>query len=148
MKRSKLRRTWLALSAPVVGLVVAGLIARISVAVIAHALLGILGVAVGGLAAGVTAKRFLANAKGDGEVLYGLGAVTTIGVVAIGYIYLFYIDNDMLTIGTPARAIEQVSIFSEFILAQYVGTLWAERFLPALREEAGKQKEEGEDAGK
>jgi hypothetical protein len=83
----------------------------------------------------VTAKRFLAHPKNDGDVLYGLGAVTAIGVVAIGYIYLFFIDHDLRTIGTPARAIEQACIFVEFVAAQYVGTLWVERILPALKED-------------
>lgn len=144
MQPSKWRMTWIALGAPVVVLIAAGLIAGISAAVIAHTLVGMVGVTIGGLAAGVTAKRFLAHAKGDGEVLYGLGAVTAIGVVAIGYIYLFYIDNDMRTIGTPARAIEQTSIFVEFVLAQYVGTLWAERFLPGMKAAGRKQEEEDE----
>ena len=107
MRLSKSRVTWLVLGAPVAVLLGAGVMTGISAAVIGHTLVGMLGVAIGGIAGGVTAKRFLAHSKSDGEVLYGLGAVTAIGVVAIGYIYLFYIDNDLLTIGTPARAIEQ-----------------------------------------
>ena len=142
MRLSKSQMTWLALGAPVAVLLVAGLIAGISAAVIGHTLVGMLGAAIGGLAGGVTAKRFLANARNDGEVLYGIGAVTAIGVVAIGYIYLFYIDNALRTIGTPERAIEQACIFVEFLAAQYVGTLWAERFLPELKAEGRKQKEE------
>lgn len=137
MQISKQRVGWIALGVPIVALFVIGWAAGVSVAVIAYTLVGMLGVAIGGVAGGVTAKRFLAHPRGDGEVVYGLGAVTAIGVVAIGYIYLFYLDADMRTIGTPVRAIEQVSIFVEFLTAQYAGTLWAERFLHGMGQEAG-----------
>lgn len=149
MGTSKSRMAWIALGAPVAVLFAAGITFGISAAVIAHTLVGMLGVAIGGIAGGVTAKRFLAHAKNDGEVLYGLGAVTAIGVVAIGYIYVFYIDNDMRTIGTPARAIEQASIFVEFVLAQVAGTLWAERLLPGMNKETRGGEHEGgtQDAG-
>ena len=142
MQLSKPQITWAALGIPVVAMFLIGLTAGVSGWVIGHALVGMVGVVIGGVAGGVTAKRFLAHAKGDGEVIYGLGAVTAIGVVAIGYIYLFYLDADMQTIGSTARAVEQTFIFVEFIAAQYVGTLWAERFLPGLKQEAGSKRQE------
>lgn len=115
------RAAWLALGLPLVGMIAVGLVSRADVAVIGRTLLGMLGAAVGGLAAGVTAKRFLARGATNGDVLFGLGAVTAIGVVAIGYLYLFYIENAMSTILTPARNIEQTFIFVEFLTAQYAG---------------------------
>jgi uncharacterized membrane protein YhaH (DUF805 family) len=124
------RRFWLALVLPVIAMLVVSLVGRIAGYVIGHTLLGMLGAAVGGLASGVTVKRFMAHGKSNGEVLYGLGAVTAIGVVAIGYIYMFYIDNAVQTILTLARNVEQASIFVEFLTAQYAGTLWAQRLFP------------------
>ena len=100
--------------------------------VVGRTLVGMLGAAAGGLAAGITTKRFVAHGKNNGEVLFGLGATTAIGVVAIGYLYLFYIDSDMQAIRTLARNVEQTSIFVEFIAAQYAGTLWAQRLFPHL----------------
>jgi len=100
--------------------------------IIGRTLLGMLGAAAGGLAAGITVKRFLAHGKNNGEVLFGLAATTAIGVVAIGYLYMFYIDSDMQAIRTLARNVEQTSIFVEFIAAQYAGTLWAMRLFPHL----------------
>ncbi len=126
----KSRAAWIALGLPFVGLFIAGLLSRVPCNVIGHALVGMVGVAVGGVAAGVTAKRFLANGKTNFEVLFGLGAMTAIGVVAIGYMYLLYIENDMQTILTPARNVEQTFIFVEFLTAQYAGTLWAQRWFP------------------
>ena len=130
----KPRAPWIALGLPVVGLFIVGLLGRVACGVIGHTLVGMLGVAVGGVACGVTAKRFLAHGENNSEVVFGLGATTAIGVVAIGYIYLFYIENDMQTILTLARNVEQVFIFVEFLAAQYAGTLWTQRFFPRLGE--------------
>lgn len=126
----KPRAAWIALGLPIVGLFIVGLLSRMACGVIGHTLVGMVGVAVGGVAGGITAKRFLADGKTNGEVLFGLGATTAIGVVAIGYIYLFYIENAMQTILTPARNVEQTFIFVEFLTAQYAGTLWAQRLFP------------------
>ncbi len=126
----KPRAAWLAVGLPFVGLVIVGLLSRVPCGVIGHTLVGMVGVAVGGVAGGVTAKRFLANGKTNFEVLFGLAAMTAIGVVAIGYIYLFYIANDMQTILTPARNVEQTFIFLEFLTAQYAGSLWAQHWFP------------------
>ncbi|HOT92710.1 MAG TPA: hypothetical protein PLJ78_17245 [Anaerolineae bacterium] len=121
---------WLALGTPIVGMLVVGLVSRVDGGVIGRTLLGMLGSAVGGVAAGVTAKRFLADGKTNGEVLFGLGATTAIGVIAVGYLYLFYIENTVQTILTLARNLEQTAIFVEFLTAQYAGTLWAQRWFP------------------
>jgi hypothetical protein len=93
-----------------------------------------LGAAIGGLAAGVTVKRFVAHGKNDGEVIFGLGATTAIGVVAIGYFYLFYLGEDRQGILTLARNVEQISIFVEYLTGQYAGTLWAQRLFPQMEE--------------
>jgi len=126
------RRIWVALVLPIIVMFGVSLVGGVAGRVIGRTLVGMFGAAIGGLAGGVTVKRFVAHGKGNGEVLFGLGAVTAIGVVAIGYFYLFYIDNNMQTILTLARNVEQVSIFVEFLTAQYAGTLWAQRLFPQL----------------
>jgi hypothetical protein len=130
----KPRAAWLALGLPFVGLFIVGLLSRVACGVIGHTLVGMVGAAVGGIAAGVTAKRFIAHGKTSGEVVFGLGATTAIGVVAIGYIYLFYIESAMQTILTPARNVAQTFIFVEFLAAQYAGTLWAQRLFPNMEQ--------------
>ncbi len=127
------RRIWLALVLPISVMLGVSLVGRVAGHVIGRTLVGMLGAAIGGVAAGVTVKRFVAHGKGNGEVLFGLGATTAIGVVAIGYFYLFYIDKDMQNILTLARNVEQVSIFVEFLTAQHAGTLWAQRLFPQLQ---------------
>ena len=128
------RRAWLALIVPIVVMIGMSLVGGIAGHVIGRTLVGMLGAAIGGLAAGVTAKRFVARGKSDGEVVFGLLATTAIGVVAIGYFYLFYIEKDMQTILTPARNVEQMSIFVEFLAAQYAGSLWAQRLFPQMEQ--------------
>jgi len=134
MPPSQRWQAWLALTLPIVVMLGVSLIGRVASYVVGHTLLGMLGAAVGGLAAGVTVKRFVAHGKNNAEVVFGLGATTAIGVVAIGYFYLFYIDKDMQNILTPARNIEQMSIFVEFLTAQYAGSLWAQRLFPHLEQ--------------
>ncbi len=126
------QRIWLALVLPIVVMLGVSLVEGVAGHVVGHTLLGMFGAAIGGLAAGVTVKRFVAHGKDNGEVLFGLGATTAIGVVAIGYFYLFYIDKDMQNILTPARNVEQISIFVEFLTAQYAGTLLAQYLFPQL----------------
>ncbi len=126
----KPRALWLALGLPVGGLFLVGWIGRVSGAVLVHTLLGMTGAAVGGVAAGITAKRFLANGKNTLETLWGLGVTTAIGLVTIGYMYLFYIQKDMQTILALPRNVEQTFIFVEFLTAQYAGILWAGRWFP------------------
>lgn len=92
--------------------------------------LGVFGVSIGGLAVGVTARRYLAWSRHEGETLFGLGAVTATGVVAMGYIYLFHLPNPIATVTDPARVVEQTAIFVTFLGAQVVGILWAERIFP------------------
>lgn len=132
---SQRQRIWLALGLPVVVMLGVSLVGRVPGHVVTRTLLGMIGAAVGGLAAGVTVKRFMAHSKNNAEALFGLGATTAIGVIAIGYLYLFYIDSDMQSIRTLARNIEQVSIFVEFLTAQYAGTLWAARLFPKIKRE-------------
>lgn len=132
MPPNQRRRIWLALVLPIGVMLSVSLVGGVAGHVIGRTLLGMLGAAVGGLAAGITARRFVAHGKNNGEVLFGLGATSAIGVVAIGYFYLFYIDNDMQTIRTLARNVEQTAIFVEFLTAQYAGTLWAQRLFPQL----------------
>lgn len=134
MPTSQRRRAWLALIVPIVVMFGVSLVGRVAGYVVAHTFLGMLGAAIGGLAAGVTVKRFVAHGKNDGEVVFGLGATTAIGVVAIGYFYLFYIEKDMRTILTLARNVEQISIFVEYLTGQYAGTLWAQRLFPQMEE--------------
>ena len=138
-QQSQRRRIWSALVLPVIVMLGVSLIGRVPGHVVGRTLLGMVGAAIGGLTAGVTVKRFVAHGKGNGAVLFGLGATTAIGVVAIGYFYLFYIDNAMPGIRTLARNVEQTSIFVEFLTAQYAGTLWAQRLfshLPSTHEKA------------
>jgi hypothetical protein len=134
MPSSQRRRAWLALLLPIVTMFSVGLAGQVAGHVVGHTLLGMFGAAVGGLAAGVTVKRFVAHGKSDGEVVFGLGTTTAIGVVAIGYFYLFYIDKDMQSILTLARNVEQISIFVEYLTGQYAGTLWAQRLFPHLEQ--------------
>lgn len=136
---SQRQRIWLALGLPVVVMLGVSLVGGVAGHVVTRTLLGMIGAAVGGLAAGVTVKRFMAHGKNNTEALFGLGATTAIGVIAIGYLYLFYIDSDMQAIRTLARNVEQTFIFVEFIAAQYAGTLWAQRLFPHLEapDEAG-----------
>jgi hypothetical protein len=134
MPLSQRQRAWLALIVPIVAMLGVSLAGQVAGRVVGHTLLGMFGAAVGGLAAGVTVKRFVAHGKSDGEVVFGLGATAAIGVVAIGYFYLFYIDKDMQSILTLARNVEQISIFVEFLTAQYAGSLWAQRLFPQMEE--------------
>jgi len=134
MPPSQRRRAWLALIVPIVVMFGVSLVGRVAGYVVGHTLLGMLGAAIGGLAAGVTVKRFVAHGKNDGEVVFGLGATTAIGVVAIGYFYLFYLGEDRQGILTLARNVEQISIFVEYLTGQYAGTLWAQRLFPQMEE--------------
>jgi hypothetical protein len=130
------RRAWLALALPVAIMLAVSLVGRVPGYVVGRTLVGMLGAAVGGLVAGVTVKRFVGHGKNDREVIFGLIATTAIGVVAIGYLYLFYIDKDMAKILTLARNVEQTAIFVEFLTAQYAGTLWAQRLFPRMERAA------------
>jgi hypothetical protein len=134
MPPSQRRRAWLALIVPIVVMFGVSLVGRVAGYVVGHTLLGMLGAAIGGLAAGVTVKRFVAHGKNDGEVVFGLGATTAIGVVAIGYFYLFYLGEDRQGILTLSRNVEQISIFVEYLTGQYAGTLWAQRLFPQMEE--------------
>lgn len=134
MPPSQRRRAWLALLVPIVAMLGVSLVGQVAGRVVGRTLLGMFGAAIAGLAAGVTVKRFVAHGKSDGEVIFGLGATTATGVVAIGYFYLFYIEKNMRTILTLARNVEQMSIFVEFLTAQYAGTLWAQRLFPQMEQ--------------
>ena len=132
MPFSQRKRVWLALLLPVVAMLGVSLVGGVAGRVVGHTLVGMVGAAAGGLAAGVTVKRFMAHGKSSGEIVFGLGATTAIGVIAVGYFYLFYIEHDMQTILTLPRNVEQISIFVEFLSAQYAGTLWAQRLFPLM----------------
>jgi hypothetical protein len=93
-------------------------------------LLGMAGAVVGGLAAGVTAERFLRRGEPGFEQVFGLGATTAIGVVTVGYLYVVHVRGPMASIGTVSRAVEQTLIFVTFLSAQGAGVLLGPRLLP------------------
>ena len=123
-------RAWLALIGPFVLMLGVSLVSGVAGHGIGRTLLGMLGAAIGGLAAGITVKRFLAHGKNDLEMFFGVGATTAIGVIAIGYLYMFTIDTAQSNAPTLARNVEQTFVFVEFLTAQYTGTLWAHRVFP------------------
>ncbi len=80
------------------------------------------GAAVGGIMLGITSKRFLASKPDTPSLIFGLGAASAIGVLALGFIYIFYMRYAMSSIGTPSRTVSQTAIFVTFLLAAYAGT--------------------------
>lgn len=119
---------WLALtSAPFGVTVLLALMGWIPVATVGSTFVGVIGATVGGITSGVTAWRFLARPRNDGEAIFGVLAVTAIGVVAIGYIYLVHLNQSTQTITRPERIVEQTASFLTFVAAQSVGILWAKR---------------------
>lgn len=98
-----------------------GITGWISWQVIRLTLLGMLVAAVGGVLVGIAAQRFLANSKSTRETLLGMVVTTGIGVLTIGYLYIFYIKGPMKSIGTLDRTVEQTLIFLEFLIAHISG---------------------------
>ncbi len=122
---------WLALtSAPLGVTVLLALMGQIPALTLGSTFVGILGATAGGIASGVTARRFLARPRNDGDTLYGLLVVTGIGMIAIGYLYLVHLNRPLHTVTRLERIVEQTAIFLTFVAAQGVGILWAERIFP------------------
>jgi len=81
-----------------------------------------IGAVIGGVAAGITAKRFLADTDNSPGIVFGVGAVSAIGTVTLGFIYIFYMKYPIASIGSLSRTVSQSAIFVDFLIAQYVGT--------------------------
>ena len=79
--------------------------------------------AAGGAVTGAVAERFLHRGRNGAEHLFGLAATTALGVLIVGYLYLFHIRGPMSTIGALSRGISQILIFVEFLTAQVAGIL-------------------------
>ena len=112
---------WSLLGVPLLVAALGGVLGWVIWDVVWATLLGALGVIVGGLMAGVTARRYLSEDAPSPHVVFGLGATGVIGTVALGYVYIFFIRYPPASIRTPARVLSQSVIFSAFLLAQYVG---------------------------
>jgi hypothetical protein len=105
----------------VILLLCTGLTGWIHWSLILSTLLGMLIAAVGGIAIGITAQRFLGHSRNNLETFVGLAATVGIGVLTIGYLYIIHIKNPMGSIGTLPRTVEQTVIFLEFLLSQISG---------------------------
>ncbi len=105
----------------VVLLLCTGIIGWINWSVIRWTLIGMLVAAVGGIAIGLTAHRYLAHNKNNREAFLGMVATTGIGVLSIGYLYIIHIKGPMKSIGTLNRTVEQTFIFLEFLIAHISG---------------------------
>jgi len=77
--------------------------------------------ALGGVLTGIAADRFIRRKRNDAELLLGLALATALGVLTIGYVYLIHIGGPMSAIGETDRAVEQVTLFLTYLLAQAVG---------------------------
>ena len=115
---------------PIAILGVIGLFGLVSWQVVTSTLAGMAVAIVGGVILGMVAKRFLALGKGNTEILFGLAATTAIGVLTIGYIYLFHFKEPFQSIGTLSRTVEQTLIFVEFLVAEYAGAAWFDHLWP------------------
>jgi hypothetical protein len=146
---SDARAAGAALAAPVILLLVLAPLVGVPLPAVVHTLVGMVGVTVGGVALGVTAWRYLGHSRAIGEALFGFGACSAIGLVAIGYVYLVYLDVTMASIGDPSRAVKQTLIFVMFLCAAYAGAVWAPGILSRWRRARGAshRAEEGEVSG-
>lgn len=86
-------------------------------------LVGIAITALGGIITGAISERLLGRGRNSSEQAVGLFAVTTLGVITIGILYLLQIRGPMSSIGTPERAVNQIVAFAEFLTAQAAGIL-------------------------
>ena len=101
--------------------------------VIVSTFTGMLIAAIGGIAVGIFAYRYLGRGNGNTETLFGLAITVGIGVITIGYIYFIHIKGSMKSIGTLDRTLNQSLIFIEFLFAQISGIRigkWLFRNLP------------------
>jgi len=92
-------------------------------------LAGALAVLIGGLAAGVTVRRYLSDETPTPHIVFGMGAAGVIGTVALGYVYIFFLCYPMASIQTSARVLSQSVVFGTFFLAQYIGVFTLYPFL-------------------
>ncbi len=100
-----------------------------------HTLSGLAIAAIGGLLAGMVAERLMHRGNSGAAQAIGLVMTTGIGVVTIGYLYLFHIRGPMATIGTLNRTVEQGLIFVHFLTAQAAGAILSFHLLPTGHEQ-------------
>jgi hypothetical protein len=105
----------------VILLLLAGGIKLLGWSVIWSTVTGMLIAAAGGIVNGITAHHYLATNRGTRDTFLGMAFVVGIGVLTIGYLYIFHIKGPMNSIGTFSRTIEQSFIFLEFLFAQISG---------------------------
>lgn len=79
--------------------------------------------AVGGILSGAVAERLLHRGRTGLQQLTGLIATTVVSVVTIGYIYIFHMGAPMASIGSTERALQQLLMFTQFLLAQAAAIL-------------------------
>lgn len=85
----------------------------------------------GGILTGITIGRFLALPRRDSEQIFGLALATALGTLTIGGLYLVLLPEPMATIGTPARTVEQMTSFIQFLMSQAAGIVITLRYLQA-----------------
>jgi hypothetical protein len=105
----------------VIMLLLAGVIKLLGWAVIWSTVTGMLIAAAGGIVNGLTAHHYLASSRSTRDTFLGMALTVGIGVLTIGYLYIFHIQGPMKSIGTFSRTIKQFFIFLEFLLAQISG---------------------------
>ncbi|MDF1513813.1 MAG: hypothetical protein P1S60_08395 [Anaerolineae bacterium] len=111
-------------------LLAAGFIGIVRWHIIGSTLIGMVMAAAGGTAIGCCALRLLGHHRHIRDILTGLILTTGIGTLTIGYLYIFYIKGPVSSIGTPDRAVKQVFIFVEFLVAQASGIAVAKSIFP------------------
>ena len=113
----------------VVVLLLTGIFGWIDWSLIRSTLIGMLLAAVGGIAIGMIANRYLGNSHNNGEILIGMTVTVGLGVLTIGYLYIVYIKGPMESIGTLNRTVQQTLIFIEFLIAHISGIRLGKRYL-------------------
>jgi hypothetical protein len=114
----------------IIALLVGGLFGWINWFLIQSTLLGMLVAAAGGIIIGFFANRYLGNSRNNREIILGMTTTVGLGVLTIGYLYIFYIKGPMSSIGTLERTVKQIFIFLEFLIAHLSGFRLGKRFLP------------------
>ena len=128
MRHKRLTRLALALGLcllPGIGLLVVRLLGGIDAQTLGHTLTGLPVALAGGLLAGAAAEVLLHRSTATLRTLLGMALTAGIGVLTIGYLYLFHIRGPMSSIGALPRAVEQLTLFVAFLLAQGAGMLGA-----------------------
>jgi hypothetical protein len=105
-----------------------GVIGWIDWHIIQSTFIGMLVAAVGGTVLGMVALRYLGESRSNRETLFGLVVTVGLGVLTIGYLYIFYIKGPMKSIGTLNRMVKQTFIFLEFLFAHISGIRLGKRF--------------------